>query len=368
MSKQYDLAVFIGRMSPLHDAHIENIKHAQAIARRVLVIFGSANAPRDERNPFTNEHRSDMLLKVFPPPSGEINLKRPNLLDDSDIPGTVFHRFMNDMPSNELWAAEVMRLAGKFSGGKEAKIAIVGHKKDESSFYLDLFPSWDFIETGAHMYGDAEMAATQIRTLMFEGRFEEAKPMMQPDVWDYINQNFIGTDPFRELLAEYQFHKAYPAQRRAKYPINDVTADAVVLCKTHILLIRRKNIPGKGRLALPGGFVNTTETVLDGAVRELLEETKIHVPEKVLRGSITDEKRFDKPSRSLRGRLMTFAFTFEIDTNPDGSLPRVYGSDDADKAFWVPIAEISDPMKAAEFFEDHHNIIMTMIGRAAKHN
>lgn len=349
MSKPYTVAVFIGRMAPLHNAHLENIQKAAEIADQVVVILGSANAPRDERNPFDNDQRIRFVAYA------------------TRYMKNVHINTMNDMPSNELWAATVMRLATE-QNYNNGKIAIVGHKKDESSFYLDLFPTWDFIETGAHMFGDAEMAATQIRTLMFEGRFEEAKPMMPQDIWHNINDEFIGTDPFREILAEYQFHKSYPAIRRAKYPINDVTADAVVLCKTHILLIRRKHIPGKGKLALPGGFVNTNETVLDGAVRELLEETKIHLPEKVLRGSITDEKRFDKPSRSLRGRLMTFAFTFEIDTNPDGSLPRVYGSDDADKAFWVPIADITDPMKAAEFFEDHHNIIMTMIGRAAKHN
>lgn len=350
--KQYSVAVFIGRMAPLHDAHLENIKKAAEIADRVVVILGSANAPRDERNPFSNDDREQMVFL-----GTHYHME----------PSNVTIEFMFDMPSNELWAASVMEIANRHKFD-DRKVAIVGHKKDESSFYLDLFPTWDFIETGAHMFGDAEMAATHIRTLMFEGRFEDAKPMMHPLVWDYINEKFIGSEPFRELLAEYNFHKAYPAHRRAKYPINDVTADAVVLCKSHILLIRRKNIPGKGKLALPGGFVNTNETVLDGAIRELLEETKIHLPEKVLRGSITDEARFDKPNRSLRGRLMTFAFTLKIDTNPDGSLPRVYGSDDADKAFWVPIADITDPMKAAEFFEDHHNIIMTMIGRAAKHN
>lgn len=352
--KKYGVAVFVGRMAPLHDAHLQNIRVASQIADRVVVILGSANAPRDERNPFSNDDRESF---VYHATNG---LCEPN---------NVVMELMCDMPSNELWAAEITKLAKRWTDEKDnRKIAIVGHKKDESSFYLDLFPTWDFIETGAHMFGDAEMAATEIRTLMFEGRFEEAKPMMHIGVWNHINQNYIGSEQFREILAEYQFHKAYPAHRRAKYPINDVTADAVVLCKSHILLIRRKNIPGKGKLALPGGFVNTNETVLDGAIRELLEETKIHLPEKVLRGSITDEARFDNPKRSLRGRLMTFAFTLKIDTNPDGSLPRVYGSDDADKAFWVPIADITDPMKASEFFEDHHNIIMTMIGRAAKHN
>lgn len=349
--KKYDLAIFIGRMAPLHNAHLDNIRLADQIADRVVVILGSANAPCDERNPFSNRDRSFMVEAAT--------------IHDG-IKG-VGISFINDMPSNDLWAAEVMRLSTRYiTGIKNPKVAIVGHKKDDSSFYLDLFPTWDFIESGAKMHGDEEMAATKIREYMFEGNFDDAGPMMPYGVWDYVNRRFIGSDMFRELLAEYNFHKAYPAQRRAKYPINDVTADAVVLCKSHILLIRRKNIPGKGKLALPGGFVNTNETVEDAALRELDEETKLHVPEKVLRKSIIDEKRFDNPKRSLRGRLMTFAFTFKIDTNHDGSLPRVYGSDDADKAFWVPISEIAAPESAAEFFEDHHNIIMTMIGRAAQ--
>lgn len=355
MSKKYNLAVFIGRMAPLHNAHAENIKVALSIADEVLVLLGSANAPRDERNPFTNEERCDMIDLAFPP-------------SDEDVGFCVDS--MNDQPSNDLWAAEVQKKAmSMFLPGtqpSDVKIAIVGHKKDESSFYLDLFPTWDFIETGAHMYGDDEMAATKIRELMFEDNFEEARPMMPEMVWAYVRAVFIESPRFEELKAEYLYHKAYPEHRRANYPINDVTADAVVLCKSHILLIRRKNIPGKGKLALPGGFVNPNETVLEAALRELDEETKIHVPKKVLRGSITDEKRFDKPNRSLRGRIMTFAFTIQIDTNADGSLPRVYGSDDADKAFWVPLSDIAAPEKASDFFEDHHNIIMTMIGRAAK--
>jgi len=349
--KQYDLAVFIGRMAPLHNAHLENIQLADSIADRVVVILGGANAPRDERNPFSNQDRSTMVELA----TIEAGIKGVGVT------------FINDNPSDDLWAAEIMRLSTRYiSGIENPKVAIVGHKKDDSSFYLDLFPTWDFVETGAKMHGDEEMAATTIRKLMFENNFEPAMYMMPYSVWNYVNESFIGTELFRELMAEYLFHKAYPEHRRAKYPINDVTADAVVLCKSHILLIRRKNIPGKGKLALPGGFVNTNETVEDGAIRELDEETKLHVPEKVLRKSIIDEKRFDNPKRSLRGRLMTFAFTFKIDTNHDGSLPRVYGSDDADKAFWVPISDISAPENAADFFEDHHNIIMTMIGRAAK--
>lgn len=351
MSKKYQLAVFVGRMAPLHHAHLKNIQTAASVAERVLVILGSANATRDEKNPFTNDQRYDMVK-----------------LATANLGVTVHIEFMNDMPSNDLWAASIMACAQKYEHPKRAfNVALVGHKKDESSFYLDLFPTWDFIETGVTKFGDDEMAATTIRSLIFEDEFESAKEMMDTPVWEYVNREFIGSELFKAIQEEYFFHISYAAKLR-NYPINSVTVDAVVLCEGHILLIRRKHVPGKGKKALPGGFLNLNETIEDGMLRELEEETKLHVPLRTLRKSIIDRTVFDKPGRSLRGRIITHAHTIRIDKNNDGSLPRVYGADDADKAYWEPIANIMAPENAVDFFEDHHNIIMTMIGRAAKQN
>ena len=43
----------------------------------------------------------------------------------------------------------------------------------------------------------------------------------------------------------------------------------------HVLLVKRKDYPGKGKWALPGGFVEHGESALNGAYRELVEETGI---------------------------------------------------------------------------------------------
>ena len=54
-------------------------------------------------------------------------------------------------------------------------------------------------------------------------------------------------------------------------------AGAILECNGKIVLIRRKQEPGKGMLDLPGGFMDPGETAEEGARREIREELKIDV-------------------------------------------------------------------------------------------
>ena len=62
-----------------------------------------------------------------------------------------------------------------------------------------------------------------------------------------------------------------------KYPHPCVTTDCVIFgcdgTKLNVLLIERGIEPFKGRWAFPGGFLKMDETALQGAKRELKEET-----------------------------------------------------------------------------------------------
>ena len=128
----------------------------------------------------------------------------------------------------------------------------------------------------------------------------------------------------------------------------------------HVLVIRRGFQPGKGLLALPGGFLQPDLTLEENAVRELKEETQIKVPVPVLKGSIKAKKEFDHPTRSNRGRTVTFAYYFELDSKLKNGLPKVKGGDDAKKAFWLPLSALGE--KEDEFFEDHLSIIRHFLG------
>jgi 8-oxo-dGTP diphosphatase len=85
-----------------------------------------------------------------------------------------------------------------------------------------------------------------------------------------------------------------------------LTVDAVIIYeKKNLILIRRKNPPFQGVLALPGGFVDVGETVEDACIREAYEETNIEVKIKSLIGVFSD------PKRDPRGHNVTVAFLCE---------------------------------------------------------
>ena len=235
------------------------------------------------------------------------------------------------------------------------RIGIIGHKKDESSFYLDMFPQWEFVDVEQI----EPLGATDIRDLYFKRdvNMNFIKSVVPQTTFDFL-EAFRKTADYEQVLREREFIAEYKKQYASlPYPPIFVTADAVVIQSGHVLMIKRRSEPGKGLWALPGGFVNadTDKSVENAAIRELREETGIKVPAPVLRGSIVRSRVFDAVNRSARGRTITHAFHIVL---PDGELPKVKGSDDAEKARWVPIAEV----RSEECFEDHYEIIQHFLG------
>ena len=57
---------------------------------------------------------------------------------------------------------------------------------------------------------------------------------------------------------------------------------AVIIDDNRVLLVRRANPPLQGEWSIPGGLVETGETTRDAIVREVLEETALHVEVAVL--------------------------------------------------------------------------------------
>ena len=343
MSKQYHALVLIGRFQPFHNAHQEIVRRATALTDNLIVVTGSAAQPRTYKNPFTSVEREAMIRDATRGMAINV-IVRPN-----------FDTIYND----QAWAVRVQKIVSdavyNSKGPGTYKIGIIGHKKDESSFYLDMFPQWDFV----NVEQIEPLGATDIRDLYFKWDFNSnfIKNVVPTTTYDFLME-FRRTEAFAQIIREREFVANYKKQYASlPYPPIFSTADAVVICSGHVLMVKRRAEPGKGLWALPGGYVNanTDKSVEDAAIRELREETQIKVPAPVLRGSIVRSRVFDAIDRSPRGRIITHAFHIQL---PDGELPKVKGADDAEKARWVPIAEV----RSEECFEDHYEIIQHFLG------
>lgn len=346
MTKLYDYGVTIGRFQPFHIGHMHLIDRALQHCENLILVIGSINEPRNLYNPFTFQERSEMIMNSF----GYHDRQRLHIVGVEDS------RY-----NDELWIKSIQEqvrnviINRKKSGFDRidiqgAKVSLVGHQKDETSFYLKLFPQWNSISVENYQ----NISATPIREkYLLEGDIS----FVPYEVSEFL-EKFKRTDEYAQINREAKFIENYKRQFESlPYPPIFVTVDACVVQSGHVLLVRRRAEPGKGLYALPGGFLNQKEQILDGIIRELREETRIKVPEPVLRGSVKELQVFDLPHRSARGRTITHAALIHL--NADTKLPKVVGSDDADKAFWLPLEQVRREL----FFEDHKDIIDTLVSK-----
>lgn len=351
MSKKYKRAILIGRFQPMHKGHLANFLQGFEVADEIIILLGSSFQPRTPKNPFTWQERDDMISASL----------------DAAAPGKIYSILpIPDFKySNNGWIEEVQRVVKEHEPDIEDKdIAILGYDKDDSSWYNHAFPEWDFISLDGYVeFGSKPIDATKVRELFFEGHLDFMRGAVPEPVFKYMS-NWAKTSFYSSMVEEYVFYKDYHKKwEPAPFVPIFQTTDAVVVQGGHILLIERGHAPGKGLWALPGGFLNPKETIEDCVIRELLEETKIKIPEIVLRKAITYHKVFDHPDRDLRGRTITQAFLLEL-TGGDGKLPKVKGSDDAKSARWFKLSEIKS--MGEMIYADHQHIIQTLVARSRR--
>ena len=343
---KYTHAIVIGRFQPFHSAHQDLIQYSLTLAERVIVILGSARSASDVKNPFTPSMREEMIRACFP--------------NEQD---RLVFRSVRDYPYNDhIWTTEVQNCVNEETEDEaETRICVVGFFKDRSSYYLNLFPQWSFEEFYCKNRDNLKINGTQIREAYFSG--DDSWSSRVPASIATQLEVFRQTEEFAVLRREYDYLAKYQEDTKfvgVPYKPVFITTDAVVVQSGHLLVIRRGHHPGKGLLALPGGFLQPELTLEDNALKELKEETQIKVPAAVLRGSIKASRAFDHPERSARGRTVTFAYFIELEPSLKDGLPKVKGGDDAARAFWLPLSAVGE--NEDQFFEDHYSIIRTFLG------
>jgi bifunctional NMN adenylyltransferase/nudix hydrolase len=336
--KSYDYCIFIGRFQPFHLAHYDLLREALSQAETTLVVLGSYNKASNIKNPWTAPQREAMIRAA---------------MTEEENSRVKFIYMRDHLYNDNLWLTELQQLVYEATEGSE-NVALIGHEHDRSSYYLNLFPQWKLIRMKNI---DKYPHATTIRNLYFT--LDAAyRAHVHPKTAQYL-EDFTKTEAFKNLKEEYNFLRDYKISwEGAPFPPTFVTVDSIVIRSGHVLLVRRKGNPGKGLIALPGGFLNQNEKTQDGALRELKEETGIKLPKEELERAIKEQKVFDHPDRSLRGRTITHAFLLDLKSGP---LPIVKGQDDADKAWWMSLSELAT--RESEFFEDHFHIISHFVNK-----
>ena len=174
MGAKFPLTVVIGRFQPFHKGHLNLIRKALTAGKRVFVLLGSATEARNAKNTWSVEERIRMMAPCFSKGERE----------------RITFEGMPDYPTDQEWVDSIdtlMRSALTSTGS----IALVGYMKDETSYYLKLFPHWTFIQTEKFCEG---LSATDLRHAYFGGG--------QPDP-RYL------PDPVIEFLCDFRKHPDY---------------------------------------------------------------------------------------------------------------------------------------------------------------
>jgi bifunctional NMN adenylyltransferase/nudix hydrolase len=338
--QHYKLAVIIGRYQISHAGHELLKRKALEVADQVVIVIGSSFQARSPKNPFYWHERSEMILST---------------LSDAEKLRT-FCCPIRDYYNDDKWNAEVKRIVDEYS---TQDVVLVGHKKagDKNTYYLDNFKGWAYMGIESNYKVDA----SELRTLYFEAEAVDSSlaavnDLLLPSVKQFL-QAWSLKPEYNELVKEHQKIKQEKSLwQGSPYDVIFSTADAIVKVQGHVLLGRRRFYPGRGLWAIPGGFIEQHESVLQAALRELKEETQISLTNEALLNYFKAVKVFDHPNRSCRGRFITHAHFFDLTIE---YFPDIQAADDLQEVVWVAI----DKLKYMEeyLFEDHFHILKQFV-------
>lgn len=346
MKLKHQATVVVGRFQLPHIAHIGLIKTAIANGDRTVVLIGSAFHARTIKNCFTWTEVESMIRLC---------------LTDEENRKTTFVP-IRDYNDNAKWFEVARKKVREVIGDEVKDVAVFGHFKDASSAYLSQMP-WPVEDAGCAVKIDATALRKMLFTSEFAGIALSAMEQYVPwRVIEYLKAwsvlPFLG-----DMKAEYEKIQREQKEYGSAYGL---TADFVLEFEvedddTYVLLVERGRWPGKGLLAIPGGFYDPSksETLFQCALREALEETQHNIWEKLLRESFVGREFFDAPGRSVRNNIMTMAHHFKMRGK---ELPSIRESADPGEAFPKFVRKGDLASLENRFFDDHFGILHKMIG------
>ena len=180
MTYKFDYLVYIGRFQPFHLAHMQTIQIALQQSHYVVLALGSAQNERNIKNPFLAQEREQMILSNF----SEEHQKRIKFVHVIDV--------YNDVK----WVKLVKSLVNGVVQADD-KVGLIGHFKDDSSYYLKLFPEWEMVELESLV---GSISATPLREAYYQGEIHQAEfPLGTAD----FLEKFQKTEVYTKLRTKF---------------------------------------------------------------------------------------------------------------------------------------------------------------------
>jgi bifunctional NMN adenylyltransferase/nudix hydrolase len=179
--------VYIGRFQPYHKAHEFILKKALSNSMGVILVLGSDNSSRSIQNPWYAEEREVMIRHSL---STHENMKL-EFIRQKDVPN-----------NNLLWAKQINeKLEDRcWHTTSPVEVSLIGCRKDDSSFYLNLFPTLQFKSIELR----PNINATDIRNSYFREDPEEFWSKNLPTGSLKFLKGFRESKDFKELVSLYR--------------------------------------------------------------------------------------------------------------------------------------------------------------------
>jgi len=306
------VGLVVGRFQPLHNGHVELIQKAMDENDAVLVLVGSQNKLADYRNPFDIETRLGLLKEHF----GQYD--------------KMYFKGMDDYPNDDQWCDDVSSRVATINDDPTA-ITVYTSDKDEE-FYRNNFLY------RVEVSPSNGLNSTDIREDLYSG--SEAWDNNIPQVTKAFIDNWGETKEYIRLSTEWYYSteskRTAMSNHEFSNPIEPV-AHAMVIQGGKVLLVKRSGARGYGQWALPGGYIQHTETTRAAALRELKEETSLDLLNQPRAAEVAFA--IEENMNGLSTRTIGFNYCYAV--HPEETLDIVAG-DDAQDVQWFPLEDVAN--------------------------
>lgn len=323
-------SVFIGRFQPFHNGHLRSVKLALKQSEKLIIILGGYRLSPSLRAPWSAEERMNMIKSCLSP---------------SQLRRVQFVHVRDRLYCEEVWIDNVKGEVSKITGNKEP-VAIIGHEKDSSSYYLKVFSQWKFLETGNY----EGINATDIRKIFFLSNSLESIYEKIPKQVAVCLKTYRKSIHFKNLRTKFLYVNNFLKNKKNIFPYE--ICNSIIFCCGYVLFVRSKDPLRKGLFSLPEAKPNDKEDHKKCSIRGILEEANISISIEKIEKGFQENRVFNYSERFPIGKQISYAYFFKLNEN---FLPEVSQGKGEESVEWILLDDVY--LLEDQIYSDHFQMI-----------